>query len=219
MADQAQEALVAELERLTEQRSLIEAEQNFPFFLKTYVWTQDEHDVRSPFKKFPDKPYLMEMAQVFVDNDAVAVEKSRQMMVTWLACAFSLWYTMFYPGRRTFIQSKKEHDANALVDRVKFIYERLPETMKSAHPANQPMSYLRLDFGKQSSIIQGLPQGDAQVRQYTASLIISDEAAFQDKAEEAYIAALPTLVGGGKYIAISSPNFKEFFYRVVQDEL
>jgi len=57
------------------------------------------------------------------------------------------------------------------------------------------------------------------LRQYTSSLIISDEMAFQEKAEEAYIAARPTLIGGGKFIGISSPNYKEFFYQMVGDKL
>ncbi len=166
-----------------------------------------------------DKPHLTELATHFLNEPLLLIEKSRQMMVTWIFVACHLWDAMFHEGRRIFFQSKKEHDANHLVDRAKFIYKRLPEVMKLKHPANEPMAYLKLEFGKQNSIIQGTPQGSNILRQYTASRVFSDEMAFQEKAEEAYIAAKPTLTGGGSFIGVSSPNFKEFFYLLKSDQI
>ena len=46
-----------------------------------------------------------------------------------------------------------------------------------------------------------------------------DEAAFQERAEEAWIAAKPTIVGGGSVVMVSTPNFKNFFYLVKTDAL
>lgn len=195
------------------------AAKDFPFFLEKFVYTHDEHDSIHPTKKFPPLDYLMDLAKLFVIEDKVLVEKSRQMMVSWIACSFALWLAMFHEGKRVFIQSKKEADANALLDRCKFIYRELPEVMRIQYPANKPMPYCKMQWGKQNSIIQAIPQGADVLRQYTSSLIISDEMAFQEKAEEAYIAARPTLIGGGKFIGISSPNYKEFFYQMVGDKL
>lgn len=192
------------------------ASGNFYHFLKEFVRTQDEHDKFSPIKPLPQKNYIKELAHLFQNTDKLLVEKSRQMMVTWIACAYALWVAMFHEGRRVFLQSKKEQDANANLDRVKLIYQHLPEKLKDMFPVDPP-AYCKMGWGKRNSIIQAVPQGQDVLRQYTASLIISDEMAFQEKAEEAYVAARPTLVGGGQFIGISSPNFKEFFYRLAND--
>lgn len=141
------------------------------------------------------------------------------MLVTWLFVACHLWDSMFHDGRRIFFQSKKEKDANANVDRAKLIYQHLPEQMRMKHKAKEPMAYLKLEFPKQNSLIEGTPQGDSVLRQYTASRIFSDEMAFQEQAEEAFIAAKPTVTGGGSFIGVSSPNFKNFFYLAKSDLL
>ena len=190
------------------------------FFLETMVLTLDEHDPESPIKPLPmHKQYLRDLAELFLSEQLLIVEKSRQMMVTWIMIACHLWEAMFHKGKRIFFQSKKEFDANNLVDRAKFIYRHLPAVTQKLFPANMPMAYLRLEFGKHDSVIQGTPQGDSVLRQYTASRIFSDEMAFQEEAEEAYIAAKPTIVGGGRFVGVSSPNFENFFYRLKADEL
>lgn len=194
-------------------------ENDLLYFLG-FVYTHDEHDKESPTKKFPlDKQYLRELAKLFETEQLLLVEKSRQMMVTWLMVACHLWDAMFHKGRRIFIQSKKEVDANHLIDRAKFIYRHLPETMRQLYPANKPMAYLKLEFGKNNSILQGTPQGADVLRQYTVSRLFQDEMAFQEKAEEAYIAALPTIKGGGSFCGVSSPNFKNFFYLLAKDQV
>jgi phage FluMu gp28-like protein len=45
------------------------------------------------------------------------------------------------------------------------------------------------------STIMAIAQGAEKMRSYTFSAILSDEMGFQDKAEEAYTAALPTIEG------------------------
>lgn len=208
---------LAELQYQTELESFNRAKEDFVYFCRHYVYTQDEHDEKAPIKQLPQKKYLLELADVFQKEEKVLVEKSRQMMVTWLACAFALW-TALKDGKRVFIQSKKEKDANALLDRVKLIYQNLPTEMKQMYPVDPP-AYCKMSWGKRNTIIEAIPQGADVLRQYTASLIISDEMAFQDQAEDAYNSARPTLIGGGKFIGISSPNFKEFFYRLTRDEV
>lgn len=188
------------------------------YFLDTFVYTLDEHDKLAPIKKLPmEKEYLRDLAELFLTEQLLLIEKSRQMLVTWMMCACHLWDVTFSQGRRIFFQSKKEADANANVDRAKFIFNNLPDQVKIRTIYND--SYLKLEFPKQNSIIQGTPQGAAVLRQYTASRIFSDEMAFQEQAEEAFIAAKPTLVGGGSFIGVSSPNFKEFFYLAKSDKI
>lgn len=198
------------------------AKNDLHYYLEHLVFTLDEHDKIHPIKQLPyrDKPHLAELADYFLTEPLLLVEKSRQMMVTWLMVACHLWDAQFHRGRRIFVQSKKEFDANELVNRAKFIYEHYPAPVNALIYRHYPgtQSYLRLEFGKQTSIIQGTPQGAKMLRQYTASRILSDEMAFQEEAEESFIAAKPTLVDGGAFIGVSSPNFREFFYRAVSDQ-
>lgn len=194
------------------------------YYLDHMVYTLDEHDATNPIKKLPmHKKYMRELAQLFLDEQLLLVEKSRQMMVTWLMIACHLWDAQFHEGRRIFIQSKKEVDANHLIDRAKIIYNNYPEyyrrVIHNLFPAREPMAYLKLEFPKQNSVLQGTAQGADVLRQYTASRIFQDEMAFQDKAEEAFIAAKPTIVGGGSFIGVSTPNFKNFFYLLKSDQI
>lgn len=196
-----------------------EATLNLKYFVKEFCYTLDEHDKENPIKKFPDKEYIWDMVDLYLNERLLLIEKSRQMMVTWTFMACHLWEAMFMPGRRIFFQSKKELDANNLVDRVKLIYDHLPEKMRKMYPAKEPRAYLKLEFPKWNSIIQGVPQGGDVLRQYTASRIFSDEMAFQEKADEAFIAAKPTIDGGGSFIGVSSPNGKNFFYLLAKDKI
>jgi phage FluMu gp28-like protein len=207
---------IEELEALTAEAQYERIKQDPYYFLTRFCYTLDEHDPQNPHKLIPKKEYIRDVCDVFQIESLIAIEKSRQMLVSWVLMALGLWYTMFKDGCRTFIMSKKEKDANAMIDRIKIIYERLPDDLKNRHPADE-FKYLQLSWAKNNSIIQGVPQGPDQVRQYTSSLIISDETAFQEKAEKAWAAARPSLMGGGKYVTISTPNGKEFFYRTVSD--
>ena len=206
------------------ERAAENTEEGLQYYLKHFVFTLDEHDANLPAKRLPmEKEYLQELAHYFFTEPLLLVEKSRQMMVSWIMIACHLWDVQFHAGRRIFFQSKKETDANEMVNRAKFIYHNYPPIVRDViyakYPAKTPMAYLKLEFAKQNSIIQGTPQGADVLRQYTASRIFSDEMAFQSKAEEAFIAAKPTLVGGGSFMGVSSPNFKEFFYLSVNDQI
>lgn len=200
------------------------AAEDLFYYLENMVYTMDEHDEKHPIKKLPmGKRYMQELVVHFLNEKLLLVEKSRQMMVTWLMVACHLWDAQFHQGRRIFFQSKKEKDANHLVDRAKIIYDNYPPAYKqiihAQYPIKEPRSYLKMEFYKNQSIIEGTPQGADVIRQYTASRIFSDELAFQDKAEEAFIAAKPTIVGGGSFVGVSTPNFKNFFYLLAKDEI
>ena len=193
-------------------------QKSFSHFLFNFVRTQDEHDQQYPIKRIPKKKYIKELADLMQNEKMLLVEKSRQMMVSWLSCALCVWQAMYYPGQRIMIQSKKEGDADGLVDRCKFIYMNLPKEIRDKYPVKQPMAYLKLIFmSNPVSTIQGTPQGADTLRQWTCSLIISDEMAFQEMAEDAFTASKPTLVGGGRIICISTPNGRGFFWRLAYD--
>lgn len=180
------------------------------FFMRSVATTLDEHDSENPYKNFPDHEYLEALVRLLETHPFLAMPKSRQLMASWLVSAFGLWWAMTHHGQLILFQSKKEEDANRLIDRVWGIYERLPEHFRRRFPAEH--SYLRITFKQSDTKIEGIPQGAHQIRSTTPSMFFSDEMAFQDEAEASYTAALPALQGargGGRGIFVSSaaPGF------------
>ena len=215
--DNAIQQVDHKLEELDVLDAILKAEEDPYFFLTTFCYTLDQHDHDHPIKLFPSLDYIRFFAYEFINEKKLLVEKSRQMIVTWTFVALCLWDTMFHKGKLTFFQSKKEEDANALVDRAKFIYRHLPKLIQDKYPTKQPFTYMKLTFPFQESEIRATPQGPEQIRMHTSSNIFSDEMAFQEEARNAYAAAKPTIDGGGRFIGVSTANGKNFFYRLSHD--
>lgn len=193
-------------------------------YFAQYVRTKDEHgDGSTSIKHFParsEKPYLWEFLDACVEEDLVAVEKSRQLMLTWGACLFCLWYAKFRPNQLVLVQSKKEEDAANLVynkepphGRISFMEYNLPPEMQTMD-WKKGTSYSQLAFAN-GSRIWGIPEGGDKVRSYTASVWFSDEFAFQPEAEDAWKAARPTVSGGGKVILISTARAGAFMQKLI----
>lgn len=184
------------------------------------VYTKDEADQRNPIKKFPvHKEYLKLYVRFWQREKKIAVPKSRRLMMSWTNIALYTWEAMFHIGRSYGFVSKKEEDADDLVQRAKFIYDHLdPEQIpKELKPACD-YTYNKLKFKEIDSQIRGFPQGADQLRQFTFSGLLFDELAFWEQAEAAYSAALPTIDGGGRITGISSPA-PGFFKRLVHDTI
>ena len=194
-------------------------------FLKHFVITQDEHDAENPFKPLPyeQMPHIGYVATLWVYEKLLCIAKSRQLLITWLfGGAFYLWDAMFKFGRLNIVVDKKEDDAEGTIERARFIYKHLPEAMKTAIPAGcSPQgalgSYCKLAFPDNNSLIQGLPQNPDAIRKNTASNVLLDEMAFKEKAEECYVACLPTVRGGGNLAVVSTPKGQNFFCKVYND--
>lgn len=190
-------------------------------FVFKYCFTLDPHDKKMPIKRFPQYEYLERMVDIWEESDLLLVVKSRQMMASWLYVALNLWDAMHHQGRTIFFVSKKEQDAGfdsqlSLLSRALFMLERLPESMRPKYKKGlQPP---KLEFPELHSSIMAMSQDSEGLRQYTASRILSDEMAFQERAEKAYIAMKPTLDGGGALCGISTPNGRNnLFYYLAND--
>lgn len=194
----------------------IEEWANNPWlFVKECCWTMDEAD-EGKVKRFPDKPYLQYVCEVWLRESLLAIPKTRRMMLSWIMLALHLWEALFKPNSAIFIQSKKEEDSDFLIanKRMMFIYEHLPEGYGWPIASYK---YCNISFDN-GSYVKGIAQGADQLRQYTASRVMVDEAAFQDKFEEAWGALKPTIQGGGKVCLISSAG-PGFFARIIKGQI
>ena len=220
------------------------------------LFTKDEHNADEPEQLFPDFPYLRclfdcllvsghflapEAARyaltwgiplAHLEQQALTgtlfIEKSRQIMASWLCCAYLLWRAKFHAHQLLLVQSKKEEDAAKFVfikderqARISFIESKLPLWLQdglfltSSAIGGQRRSFIRLaDYGNlyfpNGSRIWAVPQGGSVVRSNTPSCLFSDEAGFQPEFGLAFEAAVPALRGGGQGIFVSSAEVSDF---------
>lgn len=183
------------------------------------VFTLDQVDGEHPIKTLPDREYAKAYCELWQKVPLMAVPKSRRMTMSWFTIGLYLWDTLFHSGRFNAFVSKKEDDANELIERAKFILEHIPEDKipKGLLPEHRS-KFCLLEFPGIKSKIQGFPQGADQLRQFTFSGIFGDECAFWEQAKAFYSASFPTIEGGGRMTLVSSPA-PGFFKQLCFDAL
>ena len=188
----------------------------FPF-MDECMLTLDQADKIRPIKKFPASlPYIRPMLDIWMEERLVIVRKSRRMKITWAAIGFNTWDAMFHIGRKIFFVSDKEEKSDELVRRAQFIVDHIPAGKLAVVPEYK-YTYCHLRFPDLNSEIIGVPQGENQLRQETASRIFADEFAFWDRAQVTYGGMRPTIEGGGQILIVST-SMPGFFRTLVEDE-
>ena len=135
----------------------------------------------------------------------VIILKARQLGISWICCWYALWLCLFQPGKVVLLFSKGQEEANELLRRIKALYVRLPDWMRTAGPALLKENTEELVWGN-GSTVRSLPASPGAGRSFTASLVILDEAAFLQFAGELYTALKPTIDAGGQLIILSTAN-------------
>ncbi len=191
------------------------------FWLQHHTRTRDSHwreaRANSPYRPFPDKPYFALVIETIQNEPVLFIEKSRDMMISWLCVGYFTDAAMTNDEREVLFQSQKEDKAAELIDYAKTLYEQQHEQLKRRFPLAKPLkeqSALKLEFANGSRII-GIPEGADQIRSYHPWGLLMDEAAFQPEAGEAYDAAVPVCQ---KIIVVSSAG-PGWFADFVTDEL
>lgn len=194
--------------------------RNDPWEFLKGVRTLDEIDQSKPVKAFPiHLLYLKLYVRLWVKYRRFLVPKSRRMKMTWINVCLFLWDAMFHAGRHIAFVSKKEEDADILVQRAKFVIENLdPEIIPIHLLPKWAYKYCELRFPDLDSKIHAYPSGADQLRQHTLSGLFADELGFWPDAQKMYSGSKPTLEGGGRFVGVSSAA-PGFFKRMVFDQL
>lgn len=202
------------------------AKSDVKYFFKHLVFTKDEHDPGYRYKKFPydEKPHIDVWINNWLEYPRLIIPKSRQILATWTFAVLYLWDAISHRNRRIFFQSKKESDAGAILDRAKFVldymggkHSGLFKQVIPAYKYTTSKGDWKLRFPELQSEIWAIPEGDDIIRSYTLSGWLCDEMAFQKNIEQAMKAAMPALIGGGRFTGLSSSNGKEYFYGMKND--
>jgi len=172
------------------------------YFLTNHVYTLDQHDTEG-VRRFPDYAFLKDLCYLLWTERLLVILKSRQMLITWIVVAFSLWDALMKLGSLTIFVSWRKAEVYEMISRAKFIYERLPPFLQ---PSIETDNKGEFGFRKRHSRLIGLPSVKKGVRSYTVSRVVMDEAAFIDSAEMFYTSARPAVGVEGQMVLLSSSN-------------
>lgn len=155
-----------------------------------------------PFTLWPRQVWLIWRLMV---ERLVIILKARQLGISWLVCAYVLWLCFFQDGKVALLFSKGQLEANELARRISALYHRLPAWLRATGPALVKDNTGELIWSN-GSRVQSLPATQNAGRTFTASLVVLDEFAFVQWAEQLYTALKPTIDGGGQLIILSTAN-------------
>jgi hypothetical protein len=180
------------------------------YFLKKYVYIQTSkgRTLFAPYQ-FQDKLFYL-----LNKHDRTIILKSRQLGITTLCAAYALWLMVFKKDQSILALAPTQEKAKNIVDKVRFAYSELPSWLKIAASEDNKLS-LVLNNGSKIKAASGASES---ARGYTANVLILDEAAFIENAEELWGSAQQTLATGGRAILLSTPNGMEGFFHKMWSE-
>jgi hypothetical protein len=168
------------------------------YFMKKYYWIQHPQRGRIQFNLYSFQEGVLNQ---FKKNKYSIINKSRQLGISTLVSAYSLWLMLFNKDKNILCIATKQETAKNMVTKVKFAYDNLPSWLQLKAVENNKLS-LKLANGSQIKAIGAT--GDAG-RSEAVSLLLLDEAAFIEGIDEIFASAQQTLATGGQCIAISTP--------------
>ncbi len=169
------------------------------YFMKKYYMIQHPQRGRQFFNLYP---FQEKVLKLFQKHDYSIINKSRQLGISTLVSAYSLWLMLFNKDKNVLVIATKQDTAKNMVTKVRFAYQNLPSWLKIGTAEDNRLS-LKLVNGSQVKAVSAA--GDAG-RSEAVSLLVIDEAAFIDNIETIFTAAQQTLATGGGCIALSTPN-------------
>lgn len=169
------------------------------YFMRKYYMIQHPKTGRQLFDLYLFQEKVLKLYQ---KNDYLIVNKSRQLGISTLVSAYSLWLMLFFKDKNILVIATKQETAKNMVTKVRFAYQNLPTWLKIAATEDNRLS-LRLSNGSQIKAVSAVSDTG---RSEAVSLLVMDEAAFIDDIEKIFTSAQQTLATGGRCIALSTPN-------------
>ena len=169
------------------------------YFINQFCTIQHPQRGKIKFKLYP---FQFDVLDEYQSNDYNVILKSRQLGISTLSAAYSLWMMLFQNDKNILVIATTKDTAKNLITKVRVMYEALPAWLKTAIVENNKLS---LVF-KNGSQIKAIASNESAGRSEALSLLILDEAAFIEKIDVIWTAAQQTLATGGRCLAISTPN-------------
>jgi hypothetical protein len=200
-----------------EKQELIEefqkCKENPEYFISNYI--KVTHPVRGlvPFRLYPFQERILSDLQEYRFN---ILRKFRQAGCTTIAAAYSLWMIIFQKHKSVVILSKGDAESTEVLDRIKLMYDELPEFLKPGIVEDNKHT-LKL---KTQSVIKSRPSGKQSGRSLAGSFLVIDEAAFIENIDTIWAAVYPIISTGGRAFVLSTVNgIGNWYHEVYQNSL
>jgi len=170
------------------------------YFFNTYLKIQ--HPVKGlvPFNTYPFQDDCVEQ---FIDHRFNIVLKSRQLGLSTLVSAYSVWLAIFQREKNILIIATKLAVAQNFITKVKTMIKSLPNWLMLPDIIANNKQQIQFNHG---SSIKAIPTSEDAGRSESLSLLIVDEAAFVRNFDTIWTGIYPTISTGGRVILLSTPN-------------
>jgi len=189
--------------RMTKQaqvKEIIKCGKDPNYFFKNYLKIQ--HPVRGliPFEMYP---FQEECVEEFSEHRFNIILKSRQLGISTLTAAYSVWMAIFKKEKNILIIATKLKVAQNFIIKVKTMIRSLPKWLLLPEIVSNNKQEIMFSHGSQ---IKAIPTSDDAGRSEALSLLIIDEAAFVRNFDTIWTGIYPTISTGGRVIILSTPN-------------
>lgn len=170
------------------------------YFFNNYVKIQ--HPVKGLIR-FDTFAFQDRCVEDFTDNRFNIILKSRQLGLSTLVAAHSLWMALYQRDKNILVIATKLTVAQNFITKVKTMFRALPSWIVLPELVANNKQLLQFSNG---STIKAIPTSDDAGRSEALSLLIVDEAAFVKNFDSLWMGLYPTISTGGRVIILSTPN-------------
>ena len=181
-------------------QEIIKAGKDPVYFFNNYLKIQ--HPVRGLIN-FDTYPFQDECVETFLENRFSIILKSRQLGMSTLVAAYSVWLALFQKDKNILVIATKLSVAQNFISKVKTMVRSLPKWIVLPQVVTNNKQLLEFSHG---SSIKAIPTSDDAGRSEALSLLIIDEAAFVKNFDDIWTGIYPTISTGGRVVILSTPN-------------
>lgn len=187
--------------RLAIEKDRLQCKTDSVLFMRKHCKIRHPMKGKIPFDLYP---FQEKTLQEFQKHRFNIVLKSRQMGISTLVAAHALHKMLFNGDYNVLVIATTQEVAKNLIAKVQLMFENLSSYMKS-NVGIIENNKLTLKFSNGSSI-KAVSSSPDSARSEALSLLILDEFAFVDSADQIWTSAQMTLATGGSAIVLSTPN-------------
>ena len=184
-------------------------------FIQTFIKIVDKHGRLVNFIPNPQQMQLLtEMGKYNI------VLKSRQLGISVLSCAYSIWLAIHYPNTSCLLMAHSLDGANGVFEKLKQLYGSIPKRVRKKL-INNNRKELKLENGSRIMVVScGTKES---VRGTTLRFVHVSEAAFCNENIDRQILAIEQcLTPDGQIVVESTANgfnfFSDMYSKATQDE-
>ena len=158
-------------------REYLKCAQDSVYFMKKYCTIQHPQKGKIKFNLYDFQENTL---KDIIEHRYNIILKSRQLGISTLVAGYSLWLMLFNADKNILCIAKDRDTAKNLVTKVRVMYSSLPQWLKTVVDEDNKQS-LRFANGSQIKAVAATTEAG---RSEALSLLILDEAAFNDKIDD-----------------------------------